>query len=106
MVEFIDENISDTITVEILAVLIHTTPGAVYKLFKLWLNTTPIQYINTVRISKAKELLIYTDLSITEVSEQVGFNTIHYFSRYFREKEKISPSDFKEKYIRKNPLWS
>jgi AraC-like DNA-binding protein len=36
-------------------------------------------------------------MNITEVAEKTGFQTIHYFSRYFKAKEKLSPLEFKKK---------
>lgn len=96
IIEYIDAHIDGTITIELLADYIHATASTVCKLFKLGLNVTPLQYINTVRINKAKELMMCTNLNITEVAMHTGFKSIHYFSRYFKEKEKITPLEFKE----------
>jgi len=55
-----------------------------------------MQYINNFRISKAKELMMYSDFNITQISELVGFQSVHYFSRYFKNKERITPSEFRK----------
>lgn len=58
---------------------------------------TPVQYINDLRLQKAKELLTYTELNVTEISEKVGFQSIHYFSRYFTNRMRISPIEYKHR---------
>ena len=42
-------------------------------------------------------LLALTDKSITEIACEVGFGSVHYFSRFFKEKENISPNDYRLK---------
>ena len=53
-------------------------------------------YIRSVRLEKAKFLLLQTELNISEVAYAVGFKDPSYFSRLFSEKYKISPSNFKK----------
>lgn len=96
LIEYIDAYIDTTLTIIMLADYIHATTSTVRNLFRLGFNTTPLQYINTVRINNAKELMMCTNLNITEVAMHTGFNSIHYFSRYFKEKEKITPLEFKK----------
>ena len=96
LLEYIDAHIDEAITVKRLVDCIHGTPSSVGRLFKMGLNITPLQYINTVRLNRAKELMMCSDMNITEVARHTGFKSIHYFSRYFKEKEKITPLEFKE----------
>ena len=46
------------------------------------------------RLNLAKQLLCYTDCTITEISERCGFKSIYYFSKYFKEKEGCAPSEY------------
>lgn len=55
---------------------------------------TPVEYIRSFRLEKAAELLIRSGLSITEVAYEVGFITPNYFTRAFRTKYKLSPSEY------------
>ena len=52
-------------------------------------GTTPIRYINRIRLRKAKELLVNTDTSVSEIADLVGFQSIHYFSRFFQSEGKL-----------------
>ena len=65
------------------------------KIFKEAFNISPMQYTNNFRLEKAKELMMYSDFNISQISELVGFSSIHYFSRYFKKRENISPSEYR-----------
>ena len=52
-------------------------------------------YINKFRIDKAVDLLLNTDLSITEISEQTGFSYQRYFSSVFKQVKGVTPSQFR-----------
>jgi YesN/AraC family two-component response regulator len=55
------------------------------------------QLINKMRIEEAKRLLRDKDLRISDVAINVGFNEPTYFNRIFKEHEKMTPSDFRDK---------
>lgn len=51
----------------------------------------------THRLNLAKQLLCYSDCTITEISERCGFHSIYFFSKYFKEKEGCTPSEYAQK---------
>jgi YesN/AraC family two-component response regulator len=53
-------------------------------------------YLNRFRNQKAKELLLLTDVSITEIAAEVGYDDVGYFSRVFREITGCSPRDYRQ----------
>ena len=55
-----------------------------------------VDYIKAERINRAVLLMKTTSLSLTEISEQIGFSTLRYFSRVFKEAKGIIPSEFKK----------
>jgi AraC-like DNA-binding protein len=67
------------------------------KMFKKYTGVSPGQYHLQLRITRAKELLISTDKSIKEISYELGFQSIFYFSNMFKKKEGITPSFFRNK---------
>lgn len=67
------------------------------KSFKQYTGTAPVQYHLDLKIRRAREILVSSDASIKEVAYEVGFHSIHYFSRIFRKKTGVPPSG-----IRKN----
>lgn len=64
--------------------------------FKKLTNKSVSQYINELRIKKAKELLNNTDLSIKEISEKVGFSESNYFSNVFKSCCYMSPKAYRQ----------
>ncbi len=67
------------------------------KMFRKVTGLPPGQYLQHIRISKAGELLQQTALPIGEISTRLGFDSIYYFSRIFKRKTGISPSDYRRK---------
>ena len=61
--------------------------------FKLYTNTTPMQYIVSLRIANAQMLLETTNYNVTEIGNIVGYDNPLYFSRIFRKQKGISPSE-------------
>lgn len=62
-------------------------------LFSQYLNFSPLDYLNQIRINKSIELLRNTELSVKEVSFQCGFQSPQYFSRIFKQQTGISPRE-------------
>ncbi len=66
------------------------------KMFKQYTGIAPVQYHLDLKIRRARDLLITSELSIKEIAYQVGFHSIHYFSRCFKKKTGLSPSDIRK----------
>lgn len=95
LLEYIKFNYSHIISLDDLADAAHTSKTTLTNLFKELFDTTPIRYVNTIRMQKAKELLVNTDTSISEIAELAGFQSIHYFSRFFKNKENLTPVEYR-----------
>lgn len=63
-------------------------------LYHRFFSTSPIDELLGARIEKATSLLRYSNLSVTEITTMCGFSSIHYFSRKFKEKTGVSPTDY------------
>ena len=66
------------------------------KIFKQYLNTTPIDYINSLRLSYAENLLLNTDMSILDVCLEAGFGNLSYFYERFRKQFNTTPYKFRK----------
>lgn len=64
--------------------------------FKEYTNTTPVQYLLSLRISNAQTLLEMTTCNISEISNIVGYDNPLYFSRLFKKQCGMSPSEFRK----------
>lgn len=95
--DYIEQNLTDELKVDQLAAAAFVSPHHFRRLFKEVSGMSPIEYINRLRISRARELLQDKKLSISQVAEWVGINDINYFSRLFRSLSGISPSEYRKK---------
>jgi AraC-like DNA-binding protein len=66
------------------------------KAFKELTGQSPNQYHLNLRLSKAKDLLINTNLSINEISFKTGFESVFYFSKLFKKKNQVSPKFYRQ----------
>jgi transcriptional regulator GlxA family with amidase domain len=66
-----------------------------YRKFKFLSNKTIADYFKSMRLNRAKELLLTTNLNVTEVTFSVGFKSISHFSREFTHEFGIPPSEFR-----------
>lgn len=64
------------------------------KIFKSIEQKTPQEYLIDLRIQKAKDLMKERKRSITEISNLVGYDDVHYFSRIFKKKENMTPTQY------------
>lgn len=65
-----------------------------YKKMQSITGLAPSEFIRSIRLKRAAQLLIQSQYSVAEVSEKVGFNTQKYFSKYFKEAFGVSPSKY------------
>lgn len=66
------------------------------KMFKKYTGVAPAQYHLQLRVIRAKELLVATDKTISEIAFQLGFQNIYHFSMLFKKKIGMSPSEFRK----------
>ena len=95
-IQYIKNNIYRQLTVRELTDMIGITQPYLYRLFEEKFNMSPKQYIINEKLSVAKELLLNTDKSITEIAISVGYPDILTFSRIFSSKENMSPSKYRK----------
>ncbi|WP_054705881.1 AraC family transcriptional regulator [Bacillus sp. JCM 19041] len=104
--DYIDSNYQSDITREKLAQKAGLHVDYYSRKFKEYYHTTPIAYLNNVRMNHAKQLLLQTHLTIHSIAKQVGFNDEFYFSRKFKTKEGFSPTVYINKVKRSNKIAS
>jgi len=94
--DYISVHYNLNIQLEQLAKICFLNPEYLSKLFKKETGTSLVDYINSIRIQRAKDLLAYTDEKIIDISLLVGFNSNSYFCRIFKQNTGFSPSNFRD----------
>jgi len=95
MVRYINEHYAEDITRDTIASHVYLTANYVSKIFKSEKGCYLKDYINEVRINKAKELFKTTQMNVSEVAMAVGIDNFSYFSTLFRKAIGISPSSYR-----------
>ena len=92
---YMERHYAEEISVKELARMVHMTPYAFIRLFKRQIGLTPYEYLLKARITQARLMLEQTDLSVTEISEQVGFHNANNFIRKFKMLANTTPLQYR-----------
>ncbi len=96
-IKYINEHFTEDIDLKKLADIEHYNISYYSEWFKNKMNVSPVEYIQNLRVKKAKELLLNTNLTILQISQIVGYEHNSSFTRVFKYLEKISPTEFRRK---------
>lgn len=91
---FINNNVYKAFTVEDLCVKFSISRSSLQNLFKTNIHITPKQYISNVKLNQAKIMIHEHNRTISEISDILGFTSIHYFSRKFKLQYGVSPTEY------------
>ena len=94
---YINQNLSSDISLEQMAEYTNVSSFYLSKLFKEEKGVTFINFITDKRLEEAQKLLKETNLSIKEITAKIGYNDQNYFSRIFKNKYGITPSEARTK---------
>ena len=94
--DYIASHIGENINLAFLSEKFHFSPQYISKKFKETYNTTVMNYLTGLRMEKAKSLLLHSDLTVSEISQLVGYEDDNYFSKVFRKQVGMSPTQFRK----------
>ncbi len=95
---FFRENLNTNVNIEKLAADLNVGYSYFRQMFRKYTGISPTQYHLSLRIQKAKDLLVSSDQSFKEISIDLGFESYFYFSRIFKEKTGESPQEFRKEH--------
>jgi YesN/AraC family two-component response regulator len=97
MKEYIDKNYRKKLTLQMIASRFYISPASCSFLLKESLNMTFNDYINAIRLQKAKQLLSETNLSVNKISDEVGYSNPKYFFKIFKTYSGFTPLEYRFK---------
>lgn len=97
---YIELHCGEDLTVSNLAMNANMSVSNFNRLFTKEVGTSPKNYLTGVRLNKAIKLLRRNDFSVSEIAVQCGFSSLSHFSAAFRKFYDMSPSDYREKYLK------
>lgn len=92
---YIESHLADDITVEELARTVYLHPNYFIRFFKRHLGSSPMHYIKSVRLERAKALLVGSTAPIKEIALETGFKDLFHFSRSIKNHTGFSPSQLR-----------
>jgi AraC-like DNA-binding protein len=95
---FLRQNFQSPIHNETLKQHLHFHPTYLTRCMKQVYGCTPLEYLTELRIRQARTLLIRTDMSVSIIAQNVGFNSSTYFIRCFVQAENITPYAYRKKF--------
>jgi len=103
-INYIDANYDKPISLSDVAKASHLSASRLAHIFKEQLGITIIEYLTSVRIERAKELLLGTELNCTEICFEIGYNNQSYFTRTFKELVGMPPRKFRARNRRRDKI--
>lgn len=95
VLDYIDENYMENFSMEALADVCHLSPTHFRRVFHSIMGTSPLDYVNNIRIIKSCNLLRSTEDSVLSISEAVGFRSISSYNRCFMNLLQMSPRTYR-----------
>lgn len=95
ILEWIRINTATNISVSHIAKRFNYNSDYLSRLFRQRIGVNLQEYIHDMKISKAKAMLVYTDVSVKEVAYSLGFNDEKYFMKLFKEHEDLTPTQYR-----------
>lgn len=95
VLDYIEDHYSEQFDMNYLADICRLSPTHFRRLFHSIMGTSPLDFLNSTRITKACNLLRSTEYSILEISEMVGFRSVSSFNRHFMEIMQTTPRNYR-----------
>lgn len=95
--DYMNRNFSMPITIEQVAAEVHVSRAYLRNLFAEYEKKSPKQYLSELRMYHAGQLLLKSELSVTEIAETIGYTDLFQFVKAFKKFYNISPSKYRQR---------
>lgn len=92
--EILTAKINSSVNLDEIASALYFSKTYIKAVFKKYTGTTIIKYYNELKIDEAKRLISLNRYTVSEITKQLGFSSIHYFSRLFKQVTDMTPSEY------------
>ena len=97
-VDYLRQHYTESITINELPRQLKISPSTFYRSFTAAIRATPSQYLASLRLSHARELLETTDRTISDIAQDCGFYDHSHFVRIFRRERGITPGEYRQQH--------
>lgn len=92
--QYIGDNICEKLSVPYVARMVDVSPSYLTALFHKNLQISPGEYIRRVKIQESKQMIREGNMNFTEIAAELHYSTVHHFSRQFKDKFGITPTEY------------
>ena len=92
--QYVAGHVREKLSVPVVAGQVDVSPSYLTALFQKNLHISPGEYIRRVKLQESKEMIRENALNFTEIAQALEYSTVHHFSRQFKEKFGITPSEY------------
>ncbi len=92
--QYISAHIREKLTVPSVAKKIDVSPSYLTALFHKHLQISPGEYIRRIKLQESKQMIRENDMNFTQIAQALNYSTVHHFSRQFKEKFGITPTEY------------
>lgn len=94
--KYISDHLNEKLTVQDIADIIHMSPSHFSRVFRQQTGFSPYDFVLVSRLNRAKDFLQKTDMSISQIAFDIGFNSESNFIYFFTKSTGLSPSRFRK----------
>ncbi|MEK3734835.1 MULTISPECIES: bifunctional transcriptional activator/DNA repair enzyme AdaA [Paenibacillus] len=94
--DYIHRHCHEALTLDVLATVSHGSPYHLHRTFKRIQGRTPLEYIQDVRMDRARQLLADSGKTVAEIGREVGLENSAYFITLFKKKTGLTPSSYRK----------
>ena len=99
IVRYMQEHLSEEISLTVLAEEFHLSAQYISQLFKNEIGVNFLTYLTSIRMEQARKLLLSTSLSIAEISGKTGYSDYRVFTKVFKKIEGVTPSQYRQNFL-------
>ena len=92
--QYISSHIREKLSVPLVARQVDVSPSYLTALFHKNLQISPGEYIRRIKLQESKQMIRENNLNFTEIAAELQYSTVHHFSRQFKEKFGITPTEY------------
>lgn len=101
VIAYLQRNYQRELTLDDMARKASVSRTTLYRLFRQAFGISPVNYLISIRLSHAQEMLELGNSSISDIALETGFSDSNYFSRQFRKHNGMSPRQYRDSFARK-----
>lgn len=95
-IAYMEQNLYEPLSISELAKMANMSERAFYRVFQKATGASPNNYLTNLRITEARELLKHSNMSITDIAQECGFQDNSYMTRQFKKQQGVTPSAYRK----------